>query len=276
MLIAHAPFRPLAATLLITLPASLLAALPAAADSAPETATNAVPVATAEPAAVLSHTNTVTAAATDNRLTLQPFTVHYKTRYEMGWFSFDIEGKRQLEQLDNNRWRFTFDAEASIATLHESTEFSLQEQQLQPLVYRYQTTGFLNTPTQTVLFAPAQQEITDAQNNKLYKDIWQPGVQDSLSYMLQASLDLAQGKTELNYPVFDEDKIREHRFVVVGEEPLDTAIGQLQAIKVQQIRSSNKRQLFAWFSPRHQYQLIRLAYYEKGKLRYQIDVSGIE
>lgn len=246
MLLSRLSIRPVAASLLLTLP-GLAPAEPATADQT-----------LSEPA------------------TLQPFTVHYKTRYEMGWFSFDIAGKRKLERLDEQRWRFSFDAEASVATLHESTEFILQEQQIQPLHYRYQTTGLLDKPTQTVVFAPAQQLITDAQNNRLYPDIWQSGLQDSLSYMLQLSLDLAQGKTELNYPVFEKNKVREQRFAVMAEESLNTALGTLQTLKVQQVRDDNKRQIYAWFAPAQQYQMVRLAYYEKGKLRYQIDVSAIE
>lgn len=264
MQLARLTIRPLVSSLLLTLstqapaePDSAAQALPAPAQTTP------TPAATAQQPA-------------SNSLTLQPFTVHYKTRYEMGWFSFDIAGKRQLQQLDEQRWRFSFDAEASIATLHESSEFILQEQQIQPLYYRYQTTGLLDKPTQTVVFAPAQQLITDAQNNRLYPYIWQSGLQDNLSYMLQLSLDLAQGKTELSYPVFDKNKVREQRFAVMAEESLNTALGTLQTLKVQQVRDDNKRQIYAWFAPAQQYQMIRLAYYEKGKLRYQIDVSAIE
>lgn len=253
---ASIPANSLTVALLLLLPVSLMAT-PADAGS----------VVTAD---------TTTAGQSGTASSLQPFRIQYKTRYELGWFSFDIDGERQLEALPDNRWRFSFNAEASIASLQESSEFTLHEQQIQPLNYRFQTTGLLNKPTETLLFSPESQQIIDAQNNHHYTDQWQPGIQNNLSFMLQISLDLAQGKTELHYPVFDRNKIRELRFEILGEETINTPLGQLQAIKIQQIRSNSKREIFAWLAPQHQYQMVRLAYHEKGKLRYRIDVSSIE
>ena len=207
---------------------------------------------------------------------IRPFTARYKTRYHLGWFEFDIDAERKLYALPDANWRLSFNADASIASLRESSEFRLQDAQIEPLEYRYRSTGMIDESDKTLLFAHSLQQIHDAEKNRVITDQWQSGIQDNLTYMLQASVDLAHGKTDLLYPVFQRNRIKPTHFKVMGEETLNTALGAIRTIRVEQSRDNGKRKIVAWFSPEHHYQLVKLTDREKGKLRYRIDIVSLQ
>lgn len=220
---------------------------------------------------------------------LKPFSARYKTEWKLGWFSVDIEAVRNLRQLPSGHWLLTFEAETSAAALKETSEFSLDQGRIQPLEYRYRATGLFNEADRTLLFSPQLKLVKDLENNKDYPQAWENEIQDNLTYMLQASLDLArikqqtdtpsdgtQHNNELNYPVFEKKRVKAFQFRIIGEEQLNTRIGKLKAIKVEQIRQKKGREVFAWFAADFNYQLVRLVDKEKGKTRYQIDIIDLK
>ena len=93
--------------------------------------------------------------------------------------------------------------------------------------------------------------------------------------MLQASIELANGKTEFEFPVFEKKKSKTFKFKVIGEETVKTPAGSFLAIKVQQVRSSKKREIYAWFGKSEGYPLLKLRDKKDGKLRYQIQATKI-
>ncbi len=207
---------------------------------------------------------------------LHPFTARYTTEWSLGWFSIDINAVRTLRQLPGGHWQLTFEAETSGAGLTETSEFTLSDGQVTPQEYRYRATGLFNEADRTLIFAPALKLVRDLENNREYSKAWHDSVQDNLTYMLQAGLDLAQGATRLSYEVFEKKRSKAFDFEVIGEEPLKTAIGTLRTIKVKQLRKKNNRQIYAWFAIDHRYQLVRLTDKKDGKTRYQIDITDLK
>ncbi len=219
---------------------------------------------------------------------LKPFSAHYKTEWKLGWFSIDVEAERNLRQLPSGHWLLTFEAETSAAALKETSEFSFDDGQIKPLEYRYRATGLFNEADRTLLFSPQLKLIKDLENNKDYPKAWKNEVHDNLTYMLQASLDLSTlrkdtdspenpaNNHELSYPVFEKKRVKDFQFRIIGEEQLSTRIGKLKTIKVEQIRQKKGREVFAWFAIDRGYQLVRLVDKEKGKTRYQIDITDLK
>ncbi len=207
---------------------------------------------------------------------LTPFSASYSSTYKLGWFTLNIDGKRELKQLENNDWQITFDAYTNGASINEKSIFSLQKNQLVPVEYHYKTGGLLNKQPQDIEFNAAKKLIKDTNNNTTYKDIWQENIQDNLSYIVQASLDLSQGKKELQYPILKSDYVKIYSYKVVGEEVINTKIGKLKTIKIERIGDKKDRTISAWFSIDHSYQLVRLNESKNGKTTYQIDISKLE
>lgn len=211
----------------------------------------------------------------DNQVqALTPFSTEYKATYKLGWFSLDIKGVRTLEALEDNRWVLTFDASTTGASLSEKSTFRIEKGQIIPEEYRYQTGGLLTKQSQHQRFDAKSKTIEDLIHNKRYTNIWRLGVQDNLTYILQASLDLAAEKTDLHYEFFQQDKLKKYHYKVVGNEELSTNIGKLKTVKLERMDSGN-RSIFAWFAIEHNYQLVRLAEYKKGKVAYEIDIAKL-
>lgn len=207
---------------------------------------------------------------------LTPFSASYSTSYKLGWFTLNIDGSRELKLLDNNQWQLTFDASTNGASINEKSIFSIEDNQITPVEYHYKTGGLLNKTPLNIHFDNAKNTITDSNSNKTYADIWQKNIQDNLTYIVQASIDLSQGKTELHYPIFKGDYVKLYSFEVVGEEVINTKIGKLKTIKVERVGDKQDRTITAWFSTDNNYQLVRLNESKKGKTTYQIDISNLE
>lgn len=206
---------------------------------------------------------------------LTPFSIDYRSEYKVGWFSFDIDATRSLTKIDKTHWRMAFDAEASIATLKESSDFILINDQITPTNYSYRSTGLIDEDDRTLHFVSDQQIIEDRESKKTITDQWRSGIQDNMTFMLQASIELSKGKQEFELPVFEKKKTKTFRFKVIGEETVKTPAGSFKAIKVQQVRKSKKREIYAWFGKSEGYPLLKLRDKKNGKLRYQIQATKI-
>lgn len=207
---------------------------------------------------------------------LTPFSASYTSTYKLGWFTLNIDGKRELKQLDNNDWQITFDAYTNGASINEKSIFSLNKNQLVPIEYHYKTGGLLNKTPLDISFDASKKHITDNNSKTTYEKLWQENIQDNLTYIVQAALDLSQGKTELHYPIFKSDYVKLYSFEVIGEEIIKTNIGKLKTIKVERIGDKKDRTITAWFAIDYGFQLVRLNESKKGKTTYQIDISKLE
>ena len=219
---------------------------------------------------------TWSAYADNSTAALTPFSIDYRSEYKVGWFSFDIDANRTLTQVDGNHWRLAFDAEASIATLREYSDFMLVNDQITPANYSYRSTGLIDEKDRTLHFIADQKIVEDRESGKTIIDQWQDGIQDNLTFMLQASIELAKGKQEFEFPVFEKNKSKIFSFKVIAEESVKTPAGTFDAIKIQQIRKDKKREIFAWFGKSEGYPFLKLRDKKDGKLRYQIQATKIK
>lgn len=207
--------------------------------------------------------------------TLTPYTIEYTSEYRIGWFSFGIDATRTLEQRSNNLWRVDFDAEASIASLRETSDFIYKDNQIVPVNYSYRASGMIDEPDRTLHFVADTKSIEDLEKDRKRDDHWQEGIQDNLTYILQASIEVAKGNTEFTLPVFERSKTKPFRFRVVGKEEIKIKAGTFNAIKIEQVRDDKKREVHAWIADMPGYPLIRLRDKEDGKLRYQIQATKV-
>jgi len=206
-----------------------------------------------------------------------PFTANYTTEWKVGWFNIEIDATRRLKKVSDKRWQILFEAAAGAAKLRETSEFTLSEQsRIQPLNYQYRASGLFNEDDRTLRFLPSSKAVLDQEKSHTHQQVWQDEIQDNLTYMLQAGLDLAAGENSFEYPVFEKNKSKPFRFEVVGEETLITKAGKLKTVKVKQVRKKKGRDIYAWFAVDKNYLLVRLLDKKNGKKRYEINVTDIQ
>jgi hypothetical protein len=221
-----------------------------------------------------STSSTSPAPTVTANIQLKPFEAHYTSTYKLGFLSFDIDARRQLTELDNNTWQLDFSASASAASLDERSRFQLIDGVITPLKYTLEGSGLIQEDDRALSFNAETGTIHDSLNDKEYRDQWQEGLQDKLTYMLQVSLDIAAGKQNLDYPVFEKNKLKNYRFEIIGEEILTTRIGPLKTIKIRQVRK-DKRDISAWLAIDKQYLLVKLVDKDNNHKRYEIDLVSI-
>ena len=97
-----------------------------------------------------------------------------------------------------------------------------------------------------------------------------------ISYQIQLQRDLLNQCKEFSYPVIARGKIKQYRFEAVGEETLQTPLGELEALKIARIRENDERETLLWFAKDLNYALVKLYQREEDGEEYQTMLeSGI-
>ncbi len=77
--------------------------------------------------------------------------------------------------------------------------------------------------------------------------------------------DLLNGQKNFTYQIADGGRLKEYKFMTVGEEMLDTPLGKVNTIKVKRSRENDERVTYAWLAKDWNYLLVRLQQEEKGE-----------
>lgn len=232
-------------------------------------------------------TSFLTSAATEStETTPQPntkkpypeFTAQYNATWKGGWFPINVDAQRSLHYKEDGSAVLKFEADSAIAGLQEISTFRLIDNTVQPLQYRYLRTGLFKESDRNQLFDWENKRIINGDTQKVFNGHWHDKVQDNLSYNLQASIDLNNGKTQLNYPVFDRSKVKDFTFQMIGYESLKTQVGTLRTVKIEQIekKKRSKKKTYIWFAKDYDYLLVRLVQEQKDGQTYQIDLTSAE
>lgn len=206
------------------------------------------------------------------------FTAKYNATWKGGWFPINVDAQRSLHYKEDGTAILKFEADSAIAGLQEISTFKIVDNTVQPLQYRYLRTGLFKESDRNQIFDWDNKRIINGDTQKVFGDHWHDKVQDNLSYNLQASIDLNNGKSQLNYPVFDRSKVKDFTFQMIGYESLQTQVGMLRTIKIEQVekKKKSKKKTYIWFAKDYDYLLVRLIQEQKDGQTYQIDLTSAE
>lgn len=205
---------------------------------------------------------------------LKPYSAVYSTIWKKG-ISLKVEGKQTLSKKSDNLWRFVFTADSMIASLNESSTFYVENHQIIPTKYEYQSSALGKKRSAILTF--------DWENNLVQNDVkdkpWNlsinPRTLDKLSIQLQVRQDLKMGKNDFDYQIADGGYIKNWRFKRDKMETINTKLGRVSAIKI--IRTDNlekgKKTSF-WFVPKFDYLLVKLEHKEDGE-SYHLDIESM-
>ena len=72
-------------------------------------------------------------------------------------------------------------------------------------------------------------------------------------------------------------KIKNFSFQMVGFEVLNTQVGSLRTVKIEQIeKKKHKKKTYIWFAKDYDYLLVRLKQTQKDGQTYQIDLTAAD
>ncbi|WP_231491603.1 DUF3108 domain-containing protein [Microbulbifer sp. HZ11] len=212
-----------------------------------------------------------TPAVTDDPAVLVPFTAIYEAEFS----GFGVKAERKLTGSPQS-WRLDFSAHSMFAKIEEYSRFAQQGTRLTPQHYDYQKSGLGRDRHTALSFEDGGKRILNIYDKSRSIDNAPANIQDKISYQLQLAIDIANGKTPLQYQVADGKKIRDYEFEVAGEETINTPMGKVRTIKVQRVRGKDAdRVTNIWFAPEWNYALVKLMQREENGKSYQITLTKL-
>lgn len=205
------------------------------------------------------------AAENDTTIALKEFIATYQADWDDS-ISLSANAIRQLKQLPDNQWQLKFEAESLFASINESSNFNWDNSVISPLHYKYKRSVLGKKRSAEVYFKQSENQAVDTLDNPKWRLETTPETQDKISYQLMLQLDIAAGKSEVEYMVIDKGQLKHYKFILEAEEKVTAPIGTYETIRVKRVRKSDSpRETYIWFAPKLGYQIIKLLQIEKKK-----------
>ena len=194
---------------------------------------------------------------------LRPYTAQYKTTAR----GIDMAITRTLEQGENDSYVLTNGGKILVVGFHEVGVFHVEGEQIRPESYVYQGSGLVNRRRE-LHFDPAAGQI-----KSLYKDNWyqlpySDATLDRMTQLEQLRLTLLAGETEpdnIVMRVADGKRIKDSRLQLVGEEIVETPLGNVATLHFTRLHDSAERSSDIWVAPQWDYLMVKTVHVEDDK-----------
>ena len=147
----------------------------------------------------------------------------------------------------------------------EKSIWQYENGQVIPRMYEYLHTGIKNERNVTVEFDWEANQIINSVNGDSWKMPAEAGMLDKLLYQLCIMLDLRAGKSDLSYTVADGGREKTYLFETLGEEVIDTPLGDLRTVKIKRYRMDSDRVSIVWSAPEMGYFPVRFEDIDDGE-----------
>ena len=220
------------------------------------------------------------AVAATNGLPVTP----YQARYEVYASGFSIgEGVISLATTGPGTYQMSSDVRpnglvALLASgrIHEQVSGEIRDGAIQPSQYeRLMDTGRKASTMQLRFDWPAGRVLARNDSDQATLPL-SPGVVDPLSLQLVVMGDLKRGRVPDRYSLVDKTQIKTYQIRNQGEETLNTPLGQLRTVRINQYTPGKTRMTTFWVAPDLQYLLVRISQEKDGKEELRMEIRGVE
>jgi len=187
-----------------------------------------------------------------------------------------------LTEIDASRYRMHAEAYAiGIAVLfmpepiHIRAEGLWQDGTLAPVYYRYQR-GADHNSVDTRLEFDWQRGIVQTHSDDQHATLLlSERVVDPLSLLLLAMWDLHRGHQAKQYATVLDNELETYQIKLEGEETLQTALGELSALRISSRKPEKDRVTTLWFAPNLDYLLVQAVQTKRGKEKFKIIIDQV-
>jgi len=199
-------------------------------------------------------------------IALTPYQAEYRVTYH-GWPAGT--SKQCLEYLKNNHYRFSNNIQPSLGFIpysdYEVSIFNFEGGNIHPKRYWNKKNEAGKRTESLITFNWKSQQAQSRVNDEILSLPIDIDAQDKQTYMLKLRQDVIQQKKILVYTIIGDNKVRRYEFKRLGEEIINTDLGPIKALKLEQINKEKKRLTHLWLAPKYNYLLIKLDQYREGK-----------
>lgn len=179
-------------------------------------------------------------------LELTPYTASYH---------FNLDNKlsgtatRILENTGNNNWRYTFTATTAIASATETSNFRFDGKKVSPVSYKRKHKVLFISKNTEVSFDWKNKKATTRRDDKQGFYALKNGAVDPLNFEVQMRRDIIDaGNVAKAYLIADPKRMNEQKFVIDGDEVIDTPYGKISTIRVKRIHEDPERHTTFWLA----------------------------
>ena len=149
----------------------------------------------------------------------------------------------------------------------EVTNWMLEGNDIKPLHYSYSHTRTKKERQVTIDFDWGKGQITNSINGESWNMPVRPGILDKLLYQFAIMRDLKQGKSPISYVIADGGKIKTYTFQLIGEERLETPLGEFHTLKLTRDKPNSRRKTTLWCARELDYLPVRVENIESDGMK---------
>jgi hypothetical protein len=208
-----------------------------------------------------------------------PFPQHFRATFTLNASNVDIGVTRwELTPLSNGRSSFSTQSEAiGIAKLfrneriNERSEWQLVDGRIRPLLYTYSRKGGKRDRETRLNFDWARRVALSERNGKRATVKLSNNTLDKSVYLIGLMMDLAKGMRQMQYTVADHGKTSVYQVAVVGDESVQTVVGDLQTVIVERKQAGKSRLTRIWCAKAYHFLPVKLEHIEDdGTVRFTL------
>jgi hypothetical protein len=99
---------------------------------------------------------------------------------------------------------------------------------------------------------------------------------DPLSLSLNLRSELVKKQAQMSAYVVEEDKIKDHVYKVIGEEPTDTALGCINTTRLERLRDNPDRVSQGWYASNYNFIPVRMQHKSTKGNNFELQITALE
>ncbi|MFQ3198225.1 MAG: hypothetical protein ACI8R9_001167 [Paraglaciecola sp.] len=180
------------------------------------------------------------------------------------------KAQRQMTKGADGKHTLTMQAEASMffytIKTCERSQFSFANDTLMPLTYdRIDNRTFKDKKTLHLAFDHSKAELRGANGKEDWSNSFTGEVFDPLLVVENLRLIAQKGEhRDLQFPVYDDKKRSQYRFIYQGLENVNTPVGAFKTVKYTRVRDNSTRRTSFWLATDNQFLPIKVRQEKDG------------
>ena len=206
------------------------------------------------------------ATETASPLSLQPYQASYSATFN----GMPIEAQRQLIKLEQG-YRLETSASNFIGKMRETELLHLgPEGGIRIDGYTSKRSFFGSKRKEKLVIDHQRNKAIYTRKKKRRETDLQPDYLGPISYQLQLRRDLALPDSPLEYTVISHGKIKRYEFERLGDEVINTGLGDISALKIRRVRDNQERETIFWMAEKYAYLPVKVWQREEDGESYEM------
>ena len=158
----------------------------------------------------------------------------------------------------------------------DHSEFLITNDGIQPITFRYEDGTRRGRRNLALRFDWRAGMMTVERRDDVRQDRVEPLTLDRGSVRVALMRDVANGHRSGTHVLADPDVIRTYDYTVESTEPLETALGVIEAHKIRQRREGSSRYTLTWLAPGMNFAMLRMEQHREDRDVVAFAIESIE